>query len=152
MPEQQAPPSRVLERAENLIYLATAAVLVVAAAGLLVVALVESAGIAAEGDFVRALLQLLDRALLVLMLAEVIYTVRRIAQRKRLELEPFFIVGIIAAIRRILVITAESTAHLDLHDPAFQAALAELGLLSVMILALAGAMRLIPDRQMSEKM
>lgn len=152
MPEQQAPPSRVLERAENMIYLATAAVLVVAAAGLLVVALVESAGIAADGDFVRALLQLLDRALLVLMLAEVIYTVRRIAQRKRLELEPFFIVGIIAAIRRILVITAESTAHLDLHDPAFQAALAELGLLSVMILALAGAMRLIPDRQMSEKM
>lgn len=152
MPEQQAPPSRLLERAENLIYLATAAVLVVAAAGLLVVALVESAGIAADGDFVRALLQLLDRALLVLMLAEVIYTVRRIAQRKRLELEPFFIVGIIAAIRRILVITAESTAHLDLHDPAFQAALAELGLLSVMILALAGAMRLIPRQQMSEKM
>ena len=70
-----------------------------------------------------ALLQLLDRTLLVLMLAEIIYTVRSIARRRRLEAEPFFIVAIIAAIRRILIITAESTHNVDLQNPHFQAAL-----------------------------
>ena len=79
-----------------------------------------------------------------LMLAEIIYTVRRISNRKRLEVEPFFVVAIIAAIRRMLVITAESTTHVNLQDPTFLAALAELGLLAAIILALAIAMRLIP--------
>ena len=53
-------------------------------------------------------------------------------------------VGIIAAIRRILIITAESTRNVDLRDPHFQAAMLELGLLALIVLALAGAMRLIP--------
>ena len=96
------------------------------------------------GDYIRALLRVLDRALLVLMLAEIIYTVRRIADRLRLEAKPFFIVAIIAAIRRILVITAESTSNVNIEDPHFQAAMLELALLAVMIVALAGAMRLIP--------
>lgn len=115
-----------------------------AAAGLLVVAVMDMVREVLATDYAGALLHALDRALLVLMLAEIIYTVRRIAYRRRLEAEPFFIVGIIAAIRRMLVITAESTSHVDLMDPTFQAALAELGLLAGIILALAGAMRLIP--------
>ena len=78
------------------------------------------------------------------MLAEIIYTVRSIARHHRLEAEPFFIVAIIAAIRRILVITAESSRNVNLDDPHFQAALVELGLLALIVLALAGAMRLIP--------
>lgn len=134
----------VLERAEHYIYVATAFVLVLAAAGLLVASVLQMGVQVIAGDYVGGLLHLLDRALLVLMLAEIIYTVRRIARRKRLEAEPFFVVAIIAAIRRMLVITAESTTHIDLSDPTFQAALAELGLLAVIILALAAAMRLIP--------
>lgn len=134
----------ILERAELYIYMATAGLLVVAAAGLLVVAVVEMIASLRAGAYDDALLHLLDRALLVLMLAEIIYTVRRIAHRKRLEVEPFFIVAIIAAIRRILVLTAESARHIDIMDTSFQAALAELGLLAVIIVALAVAMRLIP--------
>jgi len=134
----------VLEQAELYIYLTTAFILVLAAAGLLVVAVIEMVETIAAGDYLGALVPLLDRALLVLMLAEIIYTVRRIAYRKRLEAGPFFIVGLIAAVRRILVITAESTRKVDLHDPAFQAAMLELGLLALIILAIAGAMRLIP--------
>lgn len=136
----------VLERAELYIYMATAALLVVAAAGLLVAAVIEMVASIRAGAYDDALLHLLDRALLVLMLAEIIYTVRRIAHRKRLEAEPFFIVAIIAAIRRILVITAESARDIDLQDPTFQAALVELGLLALIIVALAVAMRLIPKQ------
>lgn len=140
----RAIPGAALERAEYSIYLATALILVLAAAGLLVFGVVEMALKVTKADYVGGLLHLLDRALLVLMLAEIIYTVRRIAQRKRLEAKPFFIVGIIAAIRRILVITAESTENINMTDPTFQAALVELGLLAAIILALAAAMRLIP--------
>lgn len=139
----------LMEHAELYLYLATSCVLIVAAAGLLVVAVVELVRYSLDGNYLEALLHVLDRALLVLMLAEIIYTVRRIANRRRLEAHPFFIVAIIAAIRRVLVITAESTSNVDLQDPYFQAAMLELGLLSVIILALAGAMRLIPrgDRE-----
>jgi uncharacterized membrane protein (DUF373 family) len=142
---------RWLEQAELYIYLATAFLLVAAAAGLLVSAVVQVVIEVRAGDYDGVLPHLLDRALLVLMLAEIIYTVRRIARRKKLEVEPFLIVGIIAAIRRVLVITAESTAHVDLADPTFQAALVELGLLAVMILALALAMRLIPAAEADER-
>lgn len=144
MSENQAPRIQFLERSEVYIYLATAVILVIAAAGILVSAVVEMVTMVMELDHIGALLHLLDRALLVLMLAEIIYTVRRISSRKRLEAEPFFIVAIIAAIRRMLIITAESSTHINLEDPTFQAALAELALLALVILALAVALRLIP--------
>ena len=141
----------LLERAEHYIYLSTALILVVAAAALLVFAVVEMAHEMLASDYGGALLHLLDRALLVLMLAEIIYTVRSIARRHRLEAEPFFIVAIIAAIRRILVITAESSRNVNLDDPHFQAALVELGLLALIVLALAGGMRLIPRHAAAER-
>lgn len=144
MAEELSPPGTLLERAEHYIYLATASILVVAAAALLVFAVIEVVQEMIGGDYGSALLHLLDRALLVLMVAEIIYTVGTIARKRRLEAEPFFIVGIIAAIRRILIITAESTRNVDLRDPHFQAAMLELGLLALIVLALACAMRLIP--------
>mgnify|MGYP006300115339 CR=1 FL=1 len=141
----------LLEKAELYIYLSTAAVLVFAAAGLLVAAVFEMIQVALQGNYVRALLQLLDRALLVLMMAEIIYTVGRIAKRMRIEIQPFLIVGIIAAVRRMLVITAESAEHVDLSDPTFQAALAELALLGLLILALAWSMRLVPAKALDDR-
>jgi uncharacterized membrane protein (DUF373 family) len=144
MTEQKiAVPTRWLERAEIGIYLATAVLLVATAAGLLVLATTEMVQRLLAGNPLGALLHMLDRALLLLMLAEIIYTVRRVAQKQRMTAEPFFIVAIIAAIRRMLIITAESATHVDMQDPAFQAAMVELALLGFLILALAGAMRLL---------
>jgi uncharacterized membrane protein (DUF373 family) len=99
-----------------------------------------------QGSYVKAMVHLLDRVLLALMLAEIIYTVGRITRTQKLETEPFLIVGIIAAIRRMLIITAESAGHVNLQDPMFQAILAELALLSIIIFLLAWAMRLLRDR------
>jgi uncharacterized membrane protein (DUF373 family) len=67
-----------------------------------------------EGSYVAGMMHLLDRVLLALMLAEIIYTVWRITRTRKLESEPFLIVGIIAAIRRMLIVTAESAGHVDL--------------------------------------
>ena len=133
----------LLEQAEHYIYLAAGYILVIAAAGLLIVAVIEMSEKILGGQYAEAIVHLLDRVLLALMLAEIIYTIGRIARTQQLETEPFLIVGIIAAIRRMLIITAESAGHVNLKDPKFQAILAELGLLALIILLLAWAMRLI---------
>ena len=80
MADPTSPPAALLERAEHYIYLATALILVLAAAALLAFAAVEVVQEVLVGEYSLALLQLLDRALLVLMLAEIIYTVRSIAR------------------------------------------------------------------------
>jgi uncharacterized membrane protein (DUF373 family) len=135
----------LLERFEHYIYMAAGYILVVAAAGLLVAAVVEMFNTLLEGRYADAMVHLLDRVLLALMLAEIIYTVGRIARTQQLEVSPFLIVGIIAAIRRMLIITAESAGHVDLSDPTFQAILAELGLLALIIFLLACSMRLLRE-------
>jgi len=135
--------SNLLERSEHYIYMVAGYILVIAAAGLLVTAVVEMANTILEGEYTAAIIHLLDRVLLSLMLAEIIYTVGRIVQTQQLEIEPFLIVGIIAAIRRLLIITAEGASHVDIADPRFLGTLAELGLLAAIILMLAWAMRLL---------
>lgn len=63
----------------------------------------------------------------------------------------FLVVGIIAAIWRMLIITAESAGHVNLTDPVFQALLAEPGLLALIIFLLAWSMRLPGDRSRSSE-
>jgi uncharacterized membrane protein (DUF373 family) len=63
----------------------------------------------AEAD---ALVLAVDRLLFVLMVVEVMHTVRVSFRSGKLMCEPFLIVGLIASIRRVLVITLEtSQAH-----------------------------------------
>jgi uncharacterized membrane protein (DUF373 family) len=64
--------------------------------------------IAARGD-AAALVEAVDRLLFVLMVVEVMHTVRVSFRSGRLVCEPFLIVGLIASIRRVLVITLETT-------------------------------------------
>lgn len=135
--------SNMLEKAEYFIYLSAGYILVIAAAGLLVTAVIEMIHKILESHYAEGLIHLLDRVLLALMIAEIIYTVGRIARTQKLEVTPFLIVGIIAAVRRMLIITAESTEHMDFSNPAFQAAFAELGLLAFIIFLLAWAIRLL---------
>lgn len=53
----------------------------------------------------------LDRLLLVLMLGELVHTLMIFVKTHRFRYQPFLVVGIIAGIRRILVITAEQAVH-----------------------------------------
>ncbi len=56
-----------------------------------------------------ALVITIDRLLFVLMLIEILHTVRVSFRSGTLVCEPFLIVGLIASIRRVLVITLESS-------------------------------------------
>jgi hypothetical protein len=86
----------------------------------------------------------LDRLLLVLMIVELLYTVKVSFREHALVPEPFLIVGLIAATRRILVVTAQFAIIAEKPDEvAFRSALWELGLLTVMVFVLVGSLRLL---------
>ena len=57
----------------------------------------------------EALVSAIDRLLFVLMVVEILHTVRVSFRSGELVCEPFLIVGLIASIRRVLVITLESS-------------------------------------------
>lgn len=87
-------------------------------------------------------LRVLDQLLVVLMLVEILHTVRISIRSHTLVTEPFLVVGLIASIRRILVITLEAaTLTKDgkwSGDGAsvFHASMIELGLLGLLVLVL----------------
>jgi phosphate starvation-inducible membrane PsiE len=85
------------------ILLAAAVVLGVVGAAILLFGSVHANG---QSD---ALVVAIDRLLFVLMVVEILHTVRVSFRSGTLVCEPFLIVGLIASIRRVLVITLESS-------------------------------------------
>jgi hypothetical protein len=83
----------------------------------------------------------LDQLLLVLMLVEILHTVRISIRTHTLTMVPFLIVGLIASIRRVLVITVHAArlaeqGHTMTSDQViwFRESMIELGVLAVLIL------------------
>jgi uncharacterized membrane protein (DUF373 family) len=92
---------------EDVIYMLLAGLFFVAAVYIMVDAMVS-----ARWNSVPSLIgTTLDRFLLVLMLAELLHTLLIFLRTHRFRHQPFLVVGIIAAIRRILVITAQEALH-----------------------------------------
>lgn len=85
---------------------------------------------------------LLDRILLMLIVAELIHTLRFVVLRGSIVVEPFLFVGLIAVVRRVLIITAELERQ-NLGGHALTNELLELGLLGFLALALAVAIYLV---------
>ncbi len=94
-------------------------------------------------------LQVLDHLLVVLMLVEILHTVRISIHSHTLITEPFLVVGLIASIRRILVITLEASTLTKEgtwsaeRASIFRASMIELGLLGVLVLILVFSVTLL---------
>ena len=80
------------------------------------------------------------------MVVEILYTVQVSLREHTLVPEPFLVVGLIAGIRRILVLTAEFSEMIDEGGDAFQNGMLELGVLTAMVLVLVGALALLRRR------
>jgi uncharacterized membrane protein (DUF373 family) len=94
---------------EVVAYLALGALLAIAALfGVISAAISLWAAIPGQYS-VDTLLVAIDRMLLVLMIVEILHTVRASFRTGTLVCEPFLIVGLIASIRRILIITLQSS-------------------------------------------
>ncbi|HEV8584125.1 MAG TPA: phosphate-starvation-inducible PsiE family protein [Methylomirabilota bacterium] len=98
------------------------------------------------GTLPGRIIDLLDRVLLVLMFAEILYTVQVSFREHSLVPEPFLVVGLIAAIRRVLVITAEFGDLMENAGEKLQSAMLELGLLTVLVLVLVASLVLLRRR------
>jgi uncharacterized membrane protein (DUF373 family) len=99
------------------------------------------------GASVAHIVNVIDRILLVLMIVELLYTVKVSFREHVLVPEPFLIVGLIAVTRRILVVTAQFTTLLEKPDEvAFRNAIIELALLTVMVVALVGSLLMLRRR------
>jgi uncharacterized membrane protein (DUF373 family) len=119
-------------------------VLLLGAAVLVVVGTVSGVvgSIRAHQSAVNIGVVLLDRVLLILIVAELLHTLRLAILRGEIVVEPFLYVGLIAVVRRILIITAELEG-LAPGGRALTNQLLELGLLGVLTLALAVAIYLV---------
>ena len=95
----------ILSTAENLVLTAVAVVLIVLAAMLLINGAVLLVNAVVTGSLHDHVLDVLDTILLVAVVMEIVYTVTLSLRSHELAAEPFLVVGMIAAIRRILEIT-----------------------------------------------
>ncbi len=140
-PEERVPPpglsrvgTRALEFAENVVYAGIAVFLVGAAFILLAVAAKTSLGL--FSDFSQQpVLEVLDVLLLVFIVVELLFAVRTTVEKRELVAEPFLLVGIIASIKEIVVLSVEAASALG-KGAEFDDRVTEIGLLGVLVVLL----------------
>src|SRR5690349_24626470 len=126
---------------EDVLYVGLGVVLAVAGVALLGNAALHFARSLASGSIPATVVAVLDQLLLILMIVEILYTVQVSFRQHVLVPEPFVLVALIAAVRRILVITAEFGSLMDQRgEGAVRYAMIELGLLTVMAGVLVGCL------------
>ncbi|HTJ24527.1 MAG TPA: phosphate-starvation-inducible PsiE family protein [Candidatus Limnocylindria bacterium] len=134
----------VLSATEHVVFVVIGALLFLVALALLVHTALTAVPIFVPGvDVMETGTAVLDRILLVLMVVELAYTVLLSLRGAVLSAEPFLIVGLIAVIRRILVITVgEPRTGTTVHS-ASSATLLELGVLTSVVLVFVASIVLL---------
>lgn len=106
----------ILEHSQDVVTVLIGVVLIFLAAALLISGIVEFA--TSTHPIAESAKALLDRALFVLILIEIVHTVVLSLQAHRLIAQPFVVVGLVAVIRRILLVLSSpkpaSSAELGL--------------------------------------
>jgi uncharacterized membrane protein (DUF373 family) len=140
---------RGIERAENTIYLAVAVILF-AVAAVVAVATVAKFGELTSSTVVDVSADILDLLLLIFIVVELLFAVRTTLSRRELVAEPFLLVGIIASIKEIVVLSVKAPELLG--KPEFTETLWLMGLLTgtIILLALASFLLRRKEREPSE--
>jgi uncharacterized membrane protein (DUF373 family) len=138
----------LMRGAEDVLYIAVSAVLAIAGLILFGNGLYSFATTLREGALSSKVLDLLDAMLLVFIVTELIHTISAVIRERVLLTEPFLIVGIIAAIRRLVLISAEAKDLLG--KPQFPDAMLEIGILTAAIVLLALSIFLLRHTTRSE--
>ena len=133
------------ERAERGIFWAVGALLIVVAVIFLVFIIINGIPLYFKGEFAPATIKLFDQALLTLMIAQLVYTTVAFLRVGVLQVEPILVVGIIASVRRILVMTAvvSGTVGNVGANLTFRQNMVEISLLALTVLILAIAIYLV---------
>jgi uncharacterized membrane protein (DUF373 family) len=122
---------------ELVLYLAVG--LLLGVAGILVLISTVSGlvrGVGNADGAVEVAILVLDRVLLALIVGELLYTLRFVVRTHEIAVEPFLYVGIIAVVRRILIVTAQFERG-PVSGRALTNTLLEFGILGLLVPALA---------------
>jgi uncharacterized membrane protein (DUF373 family) len=136
---------------EDVVYIGLGALLAASALALLVQTALTFSHDLVSGSVPAGIIGLLDRLLLVLMIVELLYTVQVSFREHTLVPEPFLIVGLVAATRRILVLTAAFAGGEGLTDFTFRVTMTELAILTVMIVAFVSSLLMLRRRHPDAK-
>ena len=128
---------------EDVVYVGLGCLLAASAVVLLGSTAIGFAQEVVSGPLPPAVVALLERLLLVLMVVELLYTVQVSFREHAVVPEPFLIIGLVAAIRRILVLTAEVAGVQERSQVIFRLVMIELGVLTVMIIVLVASLRML---------
>jgi hypothetical protein len=126
-----------LTYAEDAIYLLTAALLAATAIALILAAGRQLVQQLRSGPVLQGALRVLDSLLLVLMIVELLHTIRLFIVEHALVPEPFLIVALIAGVRRVLILTTEASQFIQEKPEQFRMALREMLLLTSSFLVIA---------------
>ena len=130
-------PAAWLGYIEDGIYLVTAALLAATALVLVAATGRELIRSRTEGSMRERALKALDSLLLVLMIVELLHTIRLFIVGHALVPEPFLVVALIAGVRRVLILTTEASQYIQSSPEQFKMALREMVLLMISFLVLA---------------
>lgn len=135
VPERVRIGERVLSVAEDLVYGVIALLLIVTAILLLVGATRQLFTISGDEGIQGAAVEVLDDLLLVFIVVELLFAVRSTLVKRELLAEPFLLVGIIASIKEIVVLSVKAADQVGNNEP-FTNQLREIGVLGVLVLLL----------------
>ena len=131
----------VFHYVEQMFYIAVASALALSGVLLFVYVVYTFVTDLGGSPFLSITLELLDGLLLVFIIAELLHTIRAVIDESVLFTEPFLIVGIVAVIRRMILISAEAKGLVG--KPEFADLMLEMGVLTALVLALGFAIFLL---------
>ena len=136
--------SRLFRLLEDIIFVGLGAVLAVCALYMLAAAAIGfSKHLFSMTLTSAAVVELIEQLLLILLVVEILYTVQVSFREHTLAPEPFLLIGLIAAVRRVLVITAELSESRSKGEEVFRFLMIELGMLTFMIVALVASVMML---------
>lgn len=146
-PKEERRLAQLIERVESVIYYG-AALFLLGTIGLLFFSAVESFLQITQIGALQVSLEVLDKVLLIFIFTELLGTITTIVRENEVRAEPFLLIGLIAVVRRILAVTA--SIERSLGTPQFFSLLYELGVLTVLVVSLAGALYFTRRAERSE--
>jgi uncharacterized membrane protein (DUF373 family) len=141
--------SQAFNLVEDAIYVGLGILLACVAGTLLVTEIILFSEYILAGNLSENIVSLLDRILLIIIFAEVLYTVQISFRQHVLQPGPFLVVGLIAVTRRILILTAELPKLIKEDSALFQNSMIELALLTMLVVALVICIHFIRPRDVN---
>ncbi len=131
---------------EDIVYIGLGLLLAGSSIVLLVTGIISFANHLLAGSLATNIVSLLDRILLILLVVELLYTIQVSFREHSLSPEPFLLVGLIAVIRRVLILTAEIAEAHERPEEAFRHFIIEIVVLTFLIVSLVISLYILRKR------